>query len=154
MFVFGGYKILCPTTCLLSEFFVHPKPTLPIQQKNPSFPILKEGILLDTEFSLTGEVVVPLGWVLGVSPFEGLLVRVKQLGYHPKGTTSFPMINFLLPQNLKRKRDTRPVPIRDCSFCSSIFTFLPSTRKMSGCFHHNSHIQIYIYIYIHKICEI
>ena len=31
------------------------------------------------------------GYILGISPFKGLLGVVKQLGYHPKGTTIFPM---------------------------------------------------------------
>ena len=32
------------------------------------------------------------GYLLGISPFKGLLGGLKQLGYHPKGTTIFPMI--------------------------------------------------------------
>ena len=31
------------------------------------------------------------GYLLGISPFKGLLRGFKQLGYHPKGTTIFPM---------------------------------------------------------------
>ena len=53
-------------------------------------------------------MVVPLGWVpliinpiytlcrgyvLGISPFKGLLGGVKQQGYHPKGTRHFPLNN-------------------------------------------------------------
>ena len=32
------------------------------------------------------------GYLLDISPFKGLLGGVKQLGYHPKGTSIFPMI--------------------------------------------------------------
>ena len=55
-----------------------------------------------------GKMLVPLGWgplnnqphihlknsgyLLDISPFKGLLRGVKQLVYHPKGTTIFPMI--------------------------------------------------------------
>ena len=31
------------------------------------------------------------GYLLGISPFKGLLGGLKQRGYHPKGTSSFPM---------------------------------------------------------------
>ena len=33
--------------------------------------------------------------IYGISPFKELLARVKQLGYHPKGTTIFHMIYIL-----------------------------------------------------------
>ena len=34
-----------------------------------------------------------------ISPFKGLLGGVKQLGYHPKGTFIFPMIQMSNHQN-------------------------------------------------------
>ena len=48
-------------------------------------------------------------YLLGISPFKGLLGVVKQLGYRPKGTTIFPMTTKI------RSFTTRPV-LRDQHF--------------------------------------